>query len=209
MPALSSQLNRPIVLPGVTGALVPALVGTTVFESETPFRLKSLRLAPGVLTQRVTRANGSGFLTFAYRLALTETDYDAELAMNLSFTLSGLLLSFADFRVDGPGIIPPGTFESSAHEGYTFKFNYGLSVDQPTRFCFISTNAREFSETGGKLKLITGMKSIELDVARPTVAPSTRVTPVAALAKREADAAAAAAQGENSTEAVGAGEMKE
>ncbi len=190
MPALSSQTNRPIVLPGATAALVPSLVGTTVFESETPFRLKSLRLAPGVLTQRVIRANGSGLLTFAYRFTLTETDYDAELTVALSFRLPSLLLSYADFRVDGPGVIPPGTFESSPQAGYAFRFNYGLSVEQPTRFCFISTNSREFSETGGEMKLITGMKSIVLDVARPISAVSTRVTPVAVLAQREADAKA-------------------
>lgn len=198
MPALSSQNNNPIVLAGVTAALVPALAGLAVYESETPFRLQSLKLAPGILTQRVTRANGSGLLTFSYRLALTETDYDYELTAALSFLLSGLLLSYADFRVDGPGVIPPGTFQSNPQDGYVFKFNYGLSVEQSSRFFFVTTNAREFAEGGGKLKLITGRKSIMLDVARPTGTASTRSTPVAQLIEREAKQAAEESDSDNS-----------
>ena len=178
MPAITSSLNKSLVLNGVTAATVSALRGDLIFESEIPFRLKSLRSAPGVLTQQVIRANGSGLLTFAYKIGLTETDYDAELRLAVGFSLSGLAVTFADFRVDGSGITPPNYFDSSPIEGYGFKFNYGIAAGRDSRFCFIATNAREYWQNRGEVKLITGQRSVVLDVVAPLSTAPTRWTEV-------------------------------
>ena len=178
MPTLISPLNKSLLLCGVVAATVPALRGDVIFESEIPFRLKSLRSAPGVLTQQVIRANGSGLLTFAYKIALTETDYDAELRLAVALSLPGLAVTFADFRVDRTGATPPNYFDSSPVEGYGFKFNFGIAAGRDSRFCFIATNAGEYRENGGALKLITGQKHVSLEVASPLSTTPTRWTEV-------------------------------
>ena len=41
-------------------------------------------------------------------------------------------------------MMPPNYFESSPKEPFAFRFDYGLAVGRDSRFCFISTNTREF-----------------------------------------------------------------
>ena len=188
MPLLSSSSNKGLLLRGVTAAGFPALVGTVVHEREAPFQLAVPSAVPGVLTCRVVRQNADGLLGFYYRLRLTEADYDDELRMAVSFAHLGAALQFADFRVDGPGSIPPNKFDSSVKQPFSFQFNYGLSVGRESRFCFVSTNAREFAETGAVLHLITGRTSAALDVPTPTATAPTAWIPAASSAAENAGA---------------------
>lgn len=167
MPVLTSPANKTLPLRGVTAAAWPALTGKVVYESEAEFQLAVASRSPGKLGVRVVRSNASSLLGFEYRLIMTETDYDDAIRLTVSLPIFGLGLSFADFRLDGPGVLPPNYFESTPNEGFTFRFDYGVAVGRDTRWCFVATNAREFRETGGVVKLITDKISTRIESPAP------------------------------------------
>jgi hypothetical protein len=168
MPEITSPFNKALVLCGVTAAGQPKLVGSIVHEHEGRVVLPVDSAAAVNVYTRIVRSNMTGLLHFHYRLAVVDKDYDSGLRMVVSFGMLGVNVSFADFRVDGPGTLPPNYFESTPTEPVIFRFDYGLSVGRDSRFCFVSTNAREFRESGGTMKLFcSNKKSVGLEIPGP------------------------------------------
>ena len=159
MPALPSPVNN-IALSGITEAQRPALAGPILFDSK-----KTTSLGGGHgegetvdLQLRVVRSSETGLLDFYYRFTpLSDTaPPENAAAVNVLFNLAGLKLTFADFRLDGLGTIPPSRFangEEGNSSNFTFIFDHAVPPGENTRFFFVSTNARAFSETAGRLLL--------------------------------------------------------
>jgi len=152
----------------VTAAAFPKLVGAVMYEQEHQVRLAVPQATPVNVGVRVIRSNGSGLLDFEYRLSVPESDYDDAIRLVVTFGGRRFAISFADFRADLPGVLPPNGFASDPQEHAVFRFDYGLSTGRPGRACFVSTNAREFDTTGGKVSLFTGQRSVSFDAPAPT-----------------------------------------
>lgn len=168
MPAITSPVNKAVVLRGATAAAFPKLMGTVMYEQEQQVRLAVPDGTPVNIGVRVIRSNGSGLLDFEYRLSMPERDYDDGIRLVVTFGGRRFAITFADFRADLPGALPPNGFASDPQEHAVFRFDYGLSVSRPGRACFISTNAREFDKTGGKVSLFTGQRSVSVDTPAPS-----------------------------------------
>src|ERR1700761_8817878 len=181
MPAITNPINKHVVLRGVTAAAFPKLMGAVVYEQEHQVRLAVPAATPVNVGIRVIRSNGSGLLDFEYRLSVPESDYDDAIRLVVTFGGRRFAITFADFRADLPGVLPPNAFASDTQEHAAFRFDYGLSVGRPGRACFVSTNAREFDKTGGKVSLVTGQRSVSFDGPAPSaLAVSSYMQPPAA-----------------------------
>ena len=197
MPALTSPHNKALALRGANLAANPLLAGAFLYEGEERVMLAVPGLVPVEVSTRVVRSNRTGLLDFYYRLALPVADYDDALRLSVTFLSPGpIALSFADFRTDAPGVLPPNYFESSPTESLAFRFEYGLSVGRKSRWCFVSTNAREFRENGGVLKLITGKRNVTFPVPGPGVLAAVMPPP----GETEAETAPVAADGSTTRE---------
>jgi hypothetical protein len=139
-----------------------------MYEHEQKVCLAVPAATPVTVGVRVIRSNGTGLLDFEYRLSMPESDYDDGIRLVVTFGGRKFAISFADFRADLPGAIPPNSFGSDPNEHAVFRFDYGLSVGRPARACFISTNGREFDKTGGRVSLFTGQRSISFEAPAPT-----------------------------------------
>ena len=156
MPSLSPTGNN-ITLPGITEAQRHALAGPILHDATV-----STSLGGGQgegetvdLQLRVVRSSNTGLLDFYYRFTPTANSAPAGNAtgVNILFSLTGLELTFADFRLDGVGTQPPNDFANGVGGvgNFYFTFLHSVPIGVSTRFFFVSTNAKDFSPTAGRL----------------------------------------------------------
>ena len=168
-------------LRGVVPAVYPALLGTLVYDGSVEMPVAG---QPGycVLHHRITRSSMSGLLHFAYRLEIAGGEWAVPIALGVVFADHSAQLTFADFRIDSAGAMPPNSAEVAANGDFTFRFDHGLGSERGGMECFVMTNAREFRESGGRLTVSAGGKSVSLNVPTPIGMPLRPVTVRAAEA---------------------------
>ena len=168
-------------LRGVVPASYPALVGTVVFDASAEMPVER---QPGFCSVdvRIVRSAVNGLLLFCYRLEIHGGDWNVPVSLGVVFGDHSASLTFADFRVDLAGVMPPNAVEVAANGDFTFRFDHGLRVGRGGRECFVATNAREFRESGGRLTVTAGMKSSALNVPAPIGLPLRPLTMVVDVA---------------------------
>ena len=175
MPELRPLTTLRTALRGVVPATYPALLGKLVFDASAEIPVAR---QPGlcVVHVRVMRSSMTGLLVFGYRLEVRGADWDVPVVLSVVFEDHSAQLTFADFRVDSPGVAPPNTVEVAANGDFAFCFDYGLCEGRGGRECFVATNAREFRERGGRLTILAGGKGSVLNVPAPIGLPLRPVT---------------------------------
>ena len=170
MPSLTPGVALQSPLRGVVPASLPALVGTVVFDASAEMPVAR---QPGhcMVHVRIVRSGMNGLLIFGYRLEVVGGDWGMPIELGVVFADHTAQLTFADFRVDSAGVMPPNAMEAAANGDVTFRFDHGLSEGRGGRECFVATNAREWRERGGRLTVSAGGKSSVLNVPAPIGMP--------------------------------------
>lgn len=170
MPELRPSVAVSTPLRGVVPALFPALVGTLLFDASAEMPVAG---QPGFceVHVRILRSSATGLLLFGYRIEVHGGEWDVPVGLGVVFEDHSAQMTFADFRVDSPGVVPPNAVEVAANGDFTFRFDHGLRVGRGGRECFVATNAREWRESGGRLTVSAGMKSSVLKVPAPIGLP--------------------------------------
>jgi hypothetical protein len=156
MPALSPDGNN-IPLTGITEAQRPALAGVVLHDATVQTSLGGGHGEGETvdLQLRVVRSSNTGLLDFYYRFTPVANSAPAAnaAALNVLFNLSGLELTYADFRIDGLGTEPPNDFANGVGGAGSFYFTFlhSVPIGVSTRFFFVSSNAAQFSPTAGRL----------------------------------------------------------
>ncbi len=175
MPALDPGKAVTTALRGVVPASFPALVGAVVFDASAEMPVGR---QPGLCVVHVwiVRSGMNGLLVFGYRLEIVGGGWGVPIELSVVFLDHTAQLTFADFRVDSTGVMPPNAVEVAANGDFTFRFDHGLGEGRGGRECFVATNAREWRERGGRLTLSAGGKSSVLNVPSPIGMPLRPVT---------------------------------
>ena len=150
MPAIPPNANVTLSLSGTTEAERPSLAGLVLYDE-----IVSHVFAEGSgsttvnLQLRVVRSTATGLLDFYYRIIATQT-FASPVSFVVEASLAGLVYTYADFRPDGSGTMPPIEFQifpqdEVNHPVYKFFFATGMTAGESTRFFFVSSNATEFS----------------------------------------------------------------
>ncbi|MBF0313059.1 MAG: hypothetical protein HQK52_06560 [Oligoflexia bacterium] len=150
-PALASAL------PGTTAAAEPDLVGGVIYDKLIPFSIVGAGgavLFIGTLQNRVVKSAGSGNLHFYYRIRDTKPGLNGIISnvFTRSFPTPPNII-FADWRVDGLGMIDPLTAQRSGVGGSLVKFDFlspghFLVGGRDSKFFFVKTTSKNFVHTG-------------------------------------------------------------
>ena len=175
MPTLSPRAASRIPLRGTVPASYPVLLGTVLLDASAEMPVAG---QPGrcMVHVRVVRSSMNGLLIFGYRLEIQGGEWGVPVTLGVVFEDHTAQLTYADFRVDSAGVMPPNAVEVAANGDFTFRFDHGLGEGRSGRECFVATDAREFRESGGRLTVAAGGKSSVLHVPAPMGMPLRPVT---------------------------------
>jgi hypothetical protein len=159
MPVITGPVTFPgefTPLSGTTEAARPALAGLVLHDALQDILLVGATGEVAVQIQlRVVRSNETGLLDFYYRILTGASPLSGSADTVVIWVpppSAGITVTFADFRPDGLGTTAPDKFVYGAPRNkYTFTFSKGVPANTGTRFFFISTNARHYSDTEGEL----------------------------------------------------------
>jgi hypothetical protein len=157
MPVITGPVTFPgefTPLSGTTEAARPALAGVVLHDALQDILLFGGNEVAVQIQLRVVRSDDTGLLDFYYRILTGDSPIGipADTVVIWVPPPAGITITFADFRPDGLGTTAPDKFVYGAPTNkYTFSFSKGVPANTSTRFFFISTNARHFSDTQGEL----------------------------------------------------------
>lgn len=138
-------------LAGTTAAARPALAGTVIADTDTPFSLDGVT---GHVQNRVVRETAGGTLDFYWRVVVDPGSTGSGIGFFRLEDFGYGYLTDADWRIDGSGTIGATTgrlFNPGHYPAGDINFLFDSTVDagESSAFFFLHTGATAFAQTGG------------------------------------------------------------